>query len=189
MKYSIWTEGCQMNVADSQRVSTALEHLGYEFSPTIEESDVVVLNTCMVRQSAEDKAVGRLSSLKGLKRRKPDLVISVMGCMVGVKPRKELLKQFPYVDVFAPPSDPRPLLAFLSRRLGKDTEAIETSRRFAWLDGDIRLPAHEQGELVSAYLPIVDGCSNSCAYCIIPSRRGGEISRPADHILREAQAL
>lgn len=178
-----------MNVADSQRVSTALEHLGYEFSPTIEESDVVVLNTCMVRQSAEDKAVGRLSSLKGLKRRKPDLVISVMGCMVGVKPRKELLKQFPYVDVFAPPSDPRPLLAFLSRRLGKDTEAIETSRRFAWLDGDIRLPAHEQGELVSAYLPIVDGCSNSCAYCIIPSRRGGEISRPADHILREAQAL
>ena len=178
-----------MNVADSQRVASALEHLEYEVVFRPEEADVIVLNTCMVRQSAEDKAVGRLSSLKKLKQRNADLVINVMGCMVGVKPRKELLKRFPYVDVFSAPSDPRPLVTYLYERLGKDTEELETMRRFSWLDGDIRLPVEEQDKVVSGFLPIVDGCSNSCSYCIIPSRRGGEISRPAGHILSEARAM
>src|SRR5512135_176972 len=85
MKYHIWTEGCQMNVADSQRVASALERLGYQPTPQPEAADVIVLNTCVVRQSAEDKAYGRLSSLRPLKERRPELVINVMGCLVGVK--------------------------------------------------------------------------------------------------------
>ena len=84
-KYHIWTEGCQMNVADSQRVGSSLEHLGYTLTTKTEEADVIVLNTCVVRQSAEDKALGRLSSLKPLKEKNPDLVINLMGCLVGVR--------------------------------------------------------------------------------------------------------
>ena len=187
--YHVWTEGCQMNVADSQRVASALEHLDYSPVKRAEDADVIVLNTCMVRQSAEDKAVGRLSSLKGLKKKNPDLVINLMGCMVGVKPSKKLMARFPYVDVFSSPSDPRPLLSYLYERMGRDIEEIETAERFAWLDGDIRLPVKEQGDLVSALIPITDGCSNCCTYCIIPSKRGREISRPPEHILSEAQAL
>ena len=111
MKYHIWTEGCQMNVADSLRVSSALEHLGYLAVRQPEEADVIVLNTCVVRQSAEDKAYGRLYSLRPLKTRRPDLVINLMGCLVGVKGHERLKARFPFVDVFSPPSDPGPPLA------------------------------------------------------------------------------
>lgn len=178
-----------MNVADSQRVASALEHLEYQPTSRAENADVIVLNTCMVRKSAEDRAVGRLTSLKSLKNNNPDLVINVMGCMVGVKPNKKLYERFPYVDVFSSPSDPRPLLSYLYSQMGREVEAVETAERFAWLDGDIRLPLQEQGSLVSALIPIMDGCSNCCTYCIIPSKRGGEISRPPEHILAEAKAL
>jgi tRNA-2-methylthio-N6-dimethylallyladenosine synthase len=77
-KYHLWTEGCQMNVADSQRVGSSLEHLGYTFTDKAEEADVIVLNTCVVRQSAEDKALGRLTSLRPLKLKNPNLVINLM---------------------------------------------------------------------------------------------------------------
>ena len=103
MKYHIWTEGCQMNVADSQRVGSSLEHLGYSFTEKAEEADVIVLNTCVVRQSAEDKAIGRLSSLLPLKRQNPNLVINLMGCLVGVRGAEKLRERLPYVDVFSPP--------------------------------------------------------------------------------------
>ncbi|HET59253.1 MAG TPA: tRNA (N6-isopentenyl adenosine(37)-C2)-methylthiotransferase MiaB [Chloroflexi bacterium] len=187
--YHIWTEGCQMNVADSRRVASALEHLDYQSVAKAEEADVIVLNTCMVRKSAEDKAIGRLTSLKALKKRKPSLVINVMGCLVGVKPSKKLYERFPFVDVFSSPSDPRPLIAHLYAQMGKHFEEIETAGRFAWLDGDIALPIEEQGQLVSAMLPVMDGCSHACTYCIIPSKRGREESRSPGEILAEARAL
>src|SRR5216117_1244913 len=95
MKYHIWTEGCQMNVADSQRVGSSLEHLGYTFTDKAEEADVIVLNTCVVRQSAEDKAIGRLSSLLPLKRQNPNLVINLMGCLVGVRGAEKLRERLP----------------------------------------------------------------------------------------------
>src|SRR5688572_30051643 len=95
MKYHIWTEGCQMNVADSQRVGSALEHLGYQLTGTIEEADVIVLNTCVVRQSAEDKAIGRVTSLRPLKDQNPNLVINLMGCMVGVRGAEKLRAKLP----------------------------------------------------------------------------------------------
>ena len=189
MKYYIWTEGCQMNVADSQRVASALEHLGYHASPKAEEADVVVMNTCVVRQSAEDKAYGRLTSLNKIKKHRPELVINLMGCLVGVKGNVKVAQRFPYVDVFSPPSDPTPLIEYLLKRDGRELEAAEVAQRFAWQDEDLVLPVEQRGNLVSAFIPIVYGCSHACTYCIIPYRRGVELSRPPEEILAEARAL
>jgi tRNA-2-methylthio-N6-dimethylallyladenosine synthase len=189
MKYHIWTEGCQMNVADSQRVASALEHLGYENTPAAEEADVIVMNTCVVRQSAEDKAYGRLSSLHPLKKRRPEMVINLMGCLVGVKSPERLKQRFPYVDVFSPPSDPRPLVEFLTQKLGRQMEEQQTSQRFAWMDGDLRLPLPQRGQLVAGFIPVVYGCSHACTFCIIPYKRGPERSRPPEEILAEARSL
>lgn len=189
MKYHIWTEGCQMNVADSQRVASALEHLGYEQTPKADQADIIVMNTCVVRQSAEDKAYGRLSSFQPLKKRNPNLVINLMGCLVGVRDNGVLRKRFPYVDVFSPPSDPAPLINHLMQKEGRQLEEDQTASRFAWMDGDLVLPAGERGSLVSGFIPIVYGCSFACTYCIIPYRRGVERSRPVPEILAEARAL
>lgn len=178
-----------MNVADSQRVASALEHLGYENTAAPEEADIIVLNTCVVRQSAEDKATGRLLTLQPLKQKNPNLIINLMGCLVGTKENKKLKERFPFVDVFSPPSDPSPLITLLAQKEGRQLEESETVTRFAWMDGDLRLPEKERGKLVSAYIPIVYGCSHACTYCIIPYRRGVEQSRPVEDILAEARAL
>ncbi|MGD9091631.1 MAG: tRNA (N6-isopentenyl adenosine(37)-C2)-methylthiotransferase MiaB [Anaerolineales bacterium] len=189
MKYHIWTAGCQMNVADSQRVASALEHLGYQAERRPEGADVIVLNTCVVRQSAEDKAYGRLSSLRPLKERNPELVINLMGCLVGVKGHQHLKKRFPFVDVFSPPSDPGPLVAYLTQDESRDRELAATQDRFALMDGDLVLPVHERGSLVSSFVPVVLGCSHACTFCIIPYRRGVERSRPVGDIVQEVRSL
>jgi tRNA-2-methylthio-N6-dimethylallyladenosine synthase len=190
VKYHIWTEGCQMNSADSLRVSAALENLGYQRCPQIEDADVIVLNTCMVRQSAEDKAVGRLSSLKGLKQHKPGLIINVMGCMVGVHSCEALQKRFPYVDVFSGPSDPFPLIEKIT---GADRDSEESRHQYVAhiLDEEYAytLPESSQDRQVSALLPIVFGCSHACSYCVIPLKRGREISRPPQEIVSDARSL
>jgi len=178
-----------MNVADSLRVASALEKMGYEDTAKAKDADVIILNTCVVRQSAEDKAVGRLSSLRPLKTENPNLVINLMGCMVGVKDNPALRKRFPYVDVFSPPSDPLPLVRHLLEKEGRDLELDETFTRFAIMDGDLLLPAHEKNNLVSSFIPVVLGCSHACTYCIIPYRRGIEKSRPPQDILAEAQSM
>ncbi|MEJ2600883.1 MAG: tRNA (N6-isopentenyl adenosine(37)-C2)-methylthiotransferase MiaB [Anaerolineales bacterium] len=189
MKYHIWTEGCQMNVADSQRVASALEHLGYKATRHPDEADVIVLNTCVVRQSAEDKAVGRLYSLKPYKQQNPDLVINLMGCLVGVKGSERLRKRFPFVDVFSPPSDPGPLISFLTQQETRSLEQAELDRRFALMDEDLILPDYERGKLVSAHVPVVLGCSHACTFCIIPYRRGVERSRRVGEIVAEVRSL
>lgn len=194
MKYHIWTEGCQMNVADSQRVASALERLGYHGTTVADEADIIVLNTCVVRQSAEDKAYGRLSSLRPLKEKKPDLVINLMGCLVGVRSPDHLRKRFPYVDVFSPPSDPAPLVAFLTQQEVREMEEEETQQRFAIMDDEaaqfgLLLPETERGNLVSGFVPVVLGCSHACTFCIIPYRRGVERSRPPEEILAEARSM
>ena len=178
-----------MNVADSRRLASSLEKMGFEPSPSPDDADVIVLNTCVVRQSAEDKAIGRLSSLRPLKDKNPDLVINLMGCLIGVRGNDKIQKKFPWVDVVSPPSDPEPLLRLLAERLGKSTAVAQTEKQNALLDGDLVLPRSEQGKLVSAYIPIVYGCSHACAYCIIPSKRGREHSRAYAEILEEAQSL
>ncbi len=193
MHYHIWTIGCQMNVADSQRVAAGLERLGYAPSDRAEEADIIVLNTCVVRQQPEDKAVGRLNQLKKVKNKHPDRVLALMGCMVGVKEAAKLAKRFPWVDVFLPPSDPTELWALLAERGHRDeAQTLITdaeARRLAMSRADTILPPSAQAQTVSAYLPIVLGCSHACTYCIIPYRRGVERSRPRDAILAEAQQL
>src|SRR5512136_1116702 len=189
MKYHVWTEGCQMNDADSQRVASELEKLGYQATREAEAADVIVLNTCVVRQSAEDKAYGRLMSLKPLKEERPDLVLGLMGCLVGVRDASPLQKRFPFVDVFLPPSDPAKLVQLLRSREGQDSRGAdyalvqrETESRYELMDADLVLPAHERGALVSAHVPIVYGCNHVCTFCIIPYRRGAERSRSVGEI-------
>lgn len=178
-----------MNVADSQRVASALEHLGFSATSEAEEADIIVLNTCVVRQSAEDKAYGRLHSLRPLKEKNPALVINLMGCLVGVRNHEALKKRFPFVDVFSPPSDPTPLIAFLTQSEVRSLEESATATRYAIMDEELALPQAERGNLVSAYIPVVYGCSHACTFCIIPYRRGVERSRPPADILNEARSL
>ena len=189
MKYHIWTEGCQMNTADSLRLSSALERLGYQPARQAEEADVIVLNTCVVRQSAEDKAYSRLYSLRPLKQRRPDLVINLMGCLVGMKSHAGLKKRFPFVDVFSPPSDPQPLISFLTQGEVREMVKDQVEQRFSEMDSELTLPVEERGRLVSAHVPVVLGCSHACTFCIIPYRRGVERSRPPKEILAEVRAL
>jgi len=190
VKYHIWTEGCQMNSADSLRVSAALEGLGYQECRQVEDADVIVLNTCVVRQSAEDKAVGRLSSLKKLKQQKPGLLINLMGCLVGVGGHEALQKRFPYVDVFSGPSDPYPLIEKITGQ-GRETEKSRRAYIDHILDEEFAytLPESFHGKQVSAMLPVVFGCSHACSYCVIPLKRGREISRPPQEILSDARSL
>jgi tRNA-2-methylthio-N6-dimethylallyladenosine synthase len=170
--YHIWTIGCQMNVADSRRAAEGLERLGYRWTKRPEEADLIVLNTCVVRQSAEDKVLGRLSSLKPLKRKHSEAVIAVMGCFVDDVPT--LKQTFPYVDVFLKPSDVEGLLEFVQTR--------QPASSFQFPASSFQLP-------VSCYVPIIEGCDHFCTYCIVRLRRGRERSRPIDEIVEEVECL
>jgi len=182
--YHIWTIGCQMNEADSGRVAAELDALGYQPTDDPREADVIVLNTCVVRQSAEDRAVGRLWSLKPLKDRDPGRVIALMGCLVGIKPNPALAARFPFVDVFMPPSDPTPLIGYLQdRAMEGEVRALEDEMTEAR-----HLSPHGPAP-VAANVPVVYGCSHACTFCIIPSRRGGERSRPLEEIVAEVRGL
>jgi len=178
-----------MNVADSYHVSSSLEQLGYEATRRADDADIIVLNTCVVRQSAEDKAYGRLNSLRPLKKKRPDLVINVMGCLIGVRGNEGFKKRFPFVDVLSAPSNPEPLLRYLLEREGKQLEQNQTEERFIRMDEELILPVNEQGSHISSYISIVLGCSHACSYCVIPYRRGVEKSRSPEVILSEARSL
>jgi tRNA-2-methylthio-N6-dimethylallyladenosine synthase len=195
-RYHIWTIGCQMNTADSQHLATDLERLGYAWTDDAEAADVIVLNTCVVRQQVEDKVGGRLGSLRRVKDARPETVIALMGCLVGHKPSRALAERFPMVDVFIPPSATRPLLDHLRARaletLARDADAAQVTARWALQDdapGDLVLPERERGRTVAANVPIVYGCNWVCTFCIIPSRRGPERSRPPDEIVAHVCAL
>jgi tRNA-2-methylthio-N6-dimethylallyladenosine synthase len=112
-----------------------------------------------------------------------------MGCLVGVKSNGKLKERFPWVDVFAPPSDPAPVVEFLRKREGFALERDVVAERFATQDGEITLPLDQRGKLVAAYIPVVYGCSHACTFCIIPFRRGVERSRSVDEIMTEARSL
>jgi tRNA-2-methylthio-N6-dimethylallyladenosine synthase len=191
--YNIRTWGCQMNEADSQRLASELERLGLQHIEDADSADVIVLNTCVVRQSAEDRVYGRLGQIKVLKQAYPDKIVGLMGCLVGVRDSLPLRRRFPFVDVFLPPSEPGPMVEFLQDRgLEQAVIAEEESARAvrdALQDGDLVLPAHERGNLVSAHVPVVYGCSHACSFCIIPFRRGIERSRSVGEIASEVRSL
>jgi len=174
-KYYIWTIGCQMNKAESQQVADHLELCGYQATDMLHKANLVVLNTCVVRQSAEGKVLGMLGYLKGMKRQKSDLSILVTGCFVD-SDIKQLEKSFPHVDLFFKPSDYIGLLNWAEK------QAIVVPEGIVCLHP-------RQSTKVSAFIPIIQGCNNFCSYCIVPYRRGRERSRPIDEVVCEVTGL
>ena len=199
--YHIWTIGCQMNVADSNHVAAEMERIGLLPVQNMDDADVVVLNTCVVRHSAENKVKGKLGSLKPWRSARPGRTLALMGCMVGVRPNPKLVDAYPHVDVFMSPSDASPLVGYLRRdEITSDAEALDlasVSDRHRIQD-ETAVEGYSQsvrhlalnGEApVAAYVPVVYGCSHACTFCIIPFRRGIERSRPASEIVSEVRGL
>lgn len=190
-RYLIWTIGCQMNVADSQRLASELEAIGFRATDQFTEADLVVLNSCVVRQQPEDKVRGRLSWLAHFKRRRPDLIIALMGCLVSPRTVTELRRSYPHVDVFLRPAQWAPLLEYLRER---GVCAASHSSSYESVVGSCdetrwQLPEADRGRLVCAYVPIMTGCNLVCSYCIVPARRGRERSRPADEVEAQVRSL
>jgi tRNA-2-methylthio-N6-dimethylallyladenosine synthase len=171
MKYYLWSIGCQMNDADSARAAEALEQMGFVRVEDPGKADVLLLNTCVVRQSAEDKVRGHLASLKAVKRRRPDAFLAVMGCFVN--DAQILHQQYPYVDLFLRPSDVEGFVKAVRERLALGDR---------WVRPPLPAP-------VSVYVPIVYGCDHFCTYCIVRLRRGKQRSRPPEEIIAEVEDL
>ena len=173
--YHIWTVGCQMNKADSLKLAAGLERLGYREAASDDEADLVVLNTCAVRQHAEDRAYGKLGAMRKRREQGGEFTLAVMGCMVGPR-TTELERRFPWVDVWAQPQQFDPILDRAG--VGRDVSQGEF-----WVD-TFAMPSGP-----TAYVPVIHGCDKFCTYCIVPLRRGREQSRPADEVLREVRHL
>ncbi len=182
--FFIWTIGCQMNEADSAKVASMLQEVGYRRTDNEQDADIVVLNSCVVRQAAEDKVAGKLHALARLKRQKPDMPLVLTGCMV-TKQQEKLKERFPHVDLFFDPSDFGQL-----RRVVPELDDLE--------DDLAQLPHYYTPEVeglragaagVTAFVPIIYGCNFLCSYCIVPYRRGKETSRPMADIVREVEQL
>lgn len=177
-RYFIWTIGCQMNKAESQQIAGYLDSAGYQTATSFSNADLVVLNTCVVRQGAENKVLGTLSLLKGLKSENPNLQILVTGCLVNSH-SQELQKRFPHVDLLFKPGDYPELIAWGQK------QGIPIEQRL------LRYSRNDAGMAPSpcALIPIIQGCDNFCSYCIVPYRRGREVSRPVGEIVCEVAEL
>jgi tRNA-2-methylthio-N6-dimethylallyladenosine synthase len=174
-KYYLWTVGCQMNKADSEKLAAGFDRLGLKSTDRMERADIVVLNTCSVRQHAEDRAYSKLGRVRQLKEERPGLKVALMGCMVGLK-HDDLARRFPQVDVFARPQQFEPIVALVE---GPAED----------LGGEFWPSTHAIPDGPTAFVPVVHGCNKFCTYCIVPYRRGRERSRPMDEIVREVAYL
>ena len=164
-----------MNTADSERLSSILNGLGFSECKNADDANIVVLNSCVVRQSAEDKVTGMLTSLKSLKQRSEDTIVALMGCMVGPK-TKALKTKFPYVDVFMKPQEYEPLINLIESQMGMDTTGCLSNLQ----------PVKPH---ISTNVPIIHGCDEFCSFCIIPYRRGRQVSREINDIVNEITLL
>src|SRR5438105_1820784 len=171
MKYHIWTVGCQMNVADSRKLAAGLDRAGCTTVESPDDADLVVLNTCSVREHAEDRAIGQLGRLKKLRTRGKDFRIAVMGCMVGPR-HDDLQRRFPYVDAFARPQDFAPIM---------ELAGIEDT------GGEFWPTTFGEPDAPTAFVPVIHGCDKFCTYCIVPYRRGREKSRTIEDIRNEVE--
>jgi tRNA-2-methylthio-N6-dimethylallyladenosine synthase len=165
LHYYIWTIGCQMNKAESEKLIGYLEHLGYQSSSVPQEADLILLNSCVVRESAESRVVNKLHSLKSLKKANPRLQIALTGCIVGPD-YSTLQKTFPFIDHFFKPGE---IPDWLGQPSSENTLSVRTG--------------------ATDYIPIMQGCNNFCSYCIVPYRRGRERSRPLAEIVSEIKVL
>ncbi len=184
MKYFIVTYGCQMNVHESEKIAGILEKLGYECGQSREDADIIVFNTCAIREGAEDRVLGNVGNLKKMKKRNKDLIIAVCGCMTQKEQTaQKLMQTFPFIDIV--------IGTFNLPKLGDYIEAVKMGRQLEiWQEGDIdeTLPyKRTSGE--NAWVNIMQGCNNFCTYCIVPYVRGREKSRTPENIIKEIEDI
>jgi tRNA-2-methylthio-N6-dimethylallyladenosine synthase len=179
-RFHVWTIGCQMNEADSSRIAATLQEAGYTSTSDENDADIVILNSCVVRQAAEDKVAGKLNSLMRLKREKPAVSVVLTGCMV-TNQQEKLRERFPHVDLFFDPSDFE-ALEHIAPEVGALSDSVDQLPHY-YLDAEATKAA------TSAFVPIIYGCNFLCSYCIVPYRRGKERSRPAADIVNEVARL
>jgi len=172
--FNIWTIGCQMNVADSRRLAESLERYGLEAADGPHAADVVVLYSCVVRQQAEDRVHGQLHALQKMKAARPHMKVVVAGCVSDIPDWRQ---RYPFVDLIAEPGQD---LSVRDRLI----DLLDLSERYRFdPDQAIRLPGISEG------ITVHQGCNRACTYCIVPSTRGGERSRPPAVIVDEVSRL
>ena len=186
-KLFIRTYGCQMNVYDSARMADALASSGYEATERVEEADMVVLNTCHIREKAAEKVYSELGRLRPLKSANPDLKIAVAGCVAQAE-GAEIVARAPLVDLVVGPQAYHRLPAMVARARESGSPVIDTA--FPEEDKFDHLPSGKAGRRApAAFLTVQEGCDKFCAFCVVPYTRGAEASRPAVRILAEASDL
>ncbi len=187
LKYHIVTLGCQMNVRDSETLSGMLSEMGFSETDTREEADIIVYNTCCVRENAENKALGNVIWLKELKKTNPDLIICVGGCMMQESGVAEtLIKQYPFIDIIFGTHNAHKFPEYLLKLL--DTRS-RTAEVFASPVGLAEGLPEKRRDRHFAFVNIMYGCNNFCSYCIVPYVRGRERSRTVGDILSECERL
>src|SRR5215469_14327297 len=177
------TYGCQMNIADSQMVTTILRRAGYMTTDNAGEADVILLNTCAIREHAEERVLGRLSDLARLKNAHPERKLGLLGCMAQHN-RAALMKKAPWLDLVAGPDSYRRLPELLAGSGFDPTVDVRLDRSETYADIS---PDYEEG--VRAYVTAMRGCDKFCAFCVVPYVRGRERSVPLADILREVRQL
>lgn len=186
-KYMVITYGCQMNEHDSEKISWILDGMGYEVTDNRELCDLIIYNTCAVRKSAEERVYGQLGELKALKRKKPELIISVCGCMMQrEEARDTVLKKYRHVDIIFGTNNIHKLPQLISRynETGKTVVDINEENR----EIEENIDANRKYSY-KAFVNIMYGCNNFCTYCIVPYTRGRERSREPENIIREIEEL
>jgi tRNA-2-methylthio-N6-dimethylallyladenosine synthase len=180
-RYHVTTFGCQMNEHDSERLKGMLEQLGYEESEARADADLILFNTCSIREKADERFVSHLGEARALKARNPERVIGVGGCWAQ-SIKDEVFRRFPFVDVAFGPGQVHRLAEFLTA----DSLSAQGFFEFEGFTG--RLP-EKRARPFQAWMQISVGCNCRCAYCIVPSTRGREVSRPVDELVAEAGRL
>ena len=181
-KLFVKTYGCQMNVYDSERMAEALGAQGYVTTDVVEEADMVLLNTCHIREKASEKLYSDLGRLRGLKVAKPDLKVGVAGCVAQAE-GEEILRRSPVVDLVVGPQ----AYHRLPEMVAAGGRQIDTD--FPAEDKFTQLPARKALRGPAAFLTVQEGCDKFCAFCVVPYTRGTEVSRPVDRLLDEARGL
>ncbi len=186
-KYHIVTYGCQMNVHESEKIAGVLRRMGYEECAKLEAADIIVFNTCCIRENAENHAFGNIGALKKLKKSKPSLLIAVGGCMTQEKGKTEILKtKFPFIDIMFGTLNLDALERLVRQKKAQKKRVIEIRER----EGEI-IEGEEpyRTSYPNAWVNITYGCNNFCSYCIVPYVRGRERSRKPEYILAEVKKL
>ncbi len=186
-RYHIITYGCQMNESDSERLAGQLENLNYKAVDEPAKADIILINTCCVRESAENKVYGKIGELTHLKRKNPNLLIGIMGCMAQ-KNKEALFKRAPHIDFILGPYNIHHLERMVAEKNILGSHIALTNMRDADIEDFTELPAKRQSN-VFAWVPIMQGCNKFCTYCIVPYVRGREWSRPLSSIYREVKEL